>query len=127
MGKKSFEDYFSHFSKVQSQSLHQSREVLLECLNLGLIIEQLQKLIQAIFAKIDKLRQERKLLNKHEADIIANKDFIYEVNSINNAELIFLQGNTPVTVLRVSTLECHDNCIRSCAANYGETFKCCAI
>ena len=87
MGKKSFEDYFSHFSKVQSRSLRQSREVLLERKKMELTIQILQPQIRARLAKIDKLRQERRILNGYEADIIASRNFTVQVEILKRRRI----------------------------------------
>ena len=123
MSKESFEDYFSHFSKVQSQSLQQSSEVLLEREKLEFTIQLLQQQIQARLAKIDELRKNRQLLKNHEADIIANRDFTRKVQ-INKQRKLDLPSGQYACNCHKCNYTCHNNC--SCA-NYGEKVMCPAM
>ena len=78
MGRKSFHDFFHRFVKAKT-SLQQAREVLKERECLETAMKGLQPQIQAGLATIDELKQKSGILKAHEADIIANKDFVYTV------------------------------------------------
>ena len=123
MGKKSFEDFFNHFSKAETQSLQLSREVLQEREQLEVTIQGLQPQIRAGLAKIDELRQERQLLNDHEADIITHENFNYQVQVTKHRKVDLPVGRYTTNCLKCN-FTCHDNCIY---ANDGDKFKCCAM
>ena len=123
MGKKSFEDFFSHFHKAETQSLQQSREVLQKREQLEVTIQGLQPQIRAGLAKIDELRQERQLLKDHEADIITHREFTYQVQVTKQRMIKLPTGRFTTNCLKCN-FTCHDNCIY---ANDGDKFKCSAM
>ena len=79
MGTASFKKFFHEFERAECVSLLLTKDVLNERQKLETIIQGLQKQVKACMAEMEVLRQERQVLKDHESDIIANKQFTYEI------------------------------------------------
>ena len=123
MGTKSFDDFFQHFSTAQTQSLTQSRTVIQERERLETIIQGLQPQINAGLAKIDELRQLLQLLEKHEKDIITNKNFTDKVEKVRQRMIELPQGKYTTNCLTCN-YTCHENCAY---ADDGDKYRCSAM
>ena len=92
MGHDSFNAFFDHFRRAETRSLQKSREVLQEREQLEITIQGLQRHISAGLNKIDEMRIKRQILQEHETDIIANREFTREVKITKHRKKIFLLG-----------------------------------
>ena len=123
MGKNSFKDFFDHFSKVKARSLQLSREVLQEREQLEITIQGLQPQIRAGLAKIDDLRQEKQLLNQHEADIIHHQNFTFQVQILKQRKI-----DLPTGRYTTNCLNCNYTCHYPCPyPSDGDKYKCRAM
>ena len=66
MGKNSFQDFFDQFSRAQTQSLQQSREVLQQREQLEITIQGLQSQIPDVLVKLNKTQEGIELMVKLE-------------------------------------------------------------
>ena len=109
MGRKSFEDFFKHFYNAQTQSLQKSREVLKEREQLEVTIQGLQEHICAGLSEIDAMRSKRNILEEHEADIIANREFTRQVEVVKQHKV-----DLPTGVYVTNCLKCNVTCHGKC-------------
>ena len=132
MEYSSFGKFFSHLKKAQTVSLHMTRQVLEERKQLETILNGIQPQINAGMAKIDELQQEEQILNKRESEILANKDFTYQVEVTKQRQNMAPKG-TYVTTCVNCNYTCHLSCIYEdnkdkwkCSAmnNKGESSTC---
>ena len=124
MGMASFEDFFTHVGKVQSKSLQQTREVLLEREQLNNFVEKISQQMQLGLTKISELHQDERAVKDHEAEILASKDFTYDVN-VKKQRTVDLQGKGIFTTNCFKcSYTCHENCIYP---NDEDKIKCCAM
>ena len=79
MGFKSFERFFTHLKDVESKSLQLTKEVLKERQELETILNGLQPQIRYGLQKLAELELEKRIMEKYEAEIAANKNFTYVV------------------------------------------------
>ena len=123
LGRRRLEKFFDHFSGAHAQSLHLSREVLQEREQLEITLQDLQSQIRAELTKINELQQERQLLKGNEADVIAFKDFTYQVEVTKQRKV-----NLPVGQSTTNCLQCNYTCHCPCSCyKDGEKFKCSAM
>jgi HrpA-like RNA helicase len=108
MGMKSFKQFFKQFEKAEPKSLQQTKEVLEERKRLEILIKGLRDRIEYGIGKLTELREERKALCQHEADVKANQNFTYTVIVTQ-----YVKRNTKKRALNcvVCNLTCHDNCV----------------
>ena len=133
MGKVVFEKFFNQFSKSHPISLQLTREVLQEREQLEMTMQVLRPQITQGLAKMDELRQERQILEKHEADINSYKDFTYQVD-VNRVREVQLPAGVYCAVCPRCCYNCHYNCnddgreLYHCAAmnNSGSRYATCS-
>jgi energy-coupling factor transporter ATP-binding protein EcfA2 len=116
MGMRSFESFFNHIGKIETKSLLQTREVLIEREQLQILVQGLQPQIQLGLAKIDEFRQEERVVKEHEAEISISKDFKYEVK-VKKQKVISLIGQG---VFTTNCLQCNYTCHNGCAFSKDE-------
>ena len=123
VGRRRLEKFFDHFSGAHAQSLHLSREVLQEREQLEITLQDLQSQIRGELTKINELQQERQLLEGNEADLIAYKDFTYQVEVTKQRQV-----NLPAGQSTTNCLQCNCTCHSPCSCyKDGEKFKCSAM
>lgn len=110
MGHQSFKDFFAKFSATNSVSLQLTNEVLKEREQLETLIEGLNPQIKWGLGKIEEMRQEKRVLEQHEADIEQNKKFEYFV-PVMKAEQTDLTGTGRHTT---HCLKCNSTCHKDC-------------
>ena len=111
MGIINFREFFVQFSKAGTQSLILSREVLKKREQLEITIQGLQPQIRAGLAKMDELRQERQLLKDYEVDIIASRDFAYQLQiQVSRQRRINVPKGQYTTNCLKCVFTCHENC-----------------
>ena len=110
MAYESFEQFFMHFTITKAVSLQLTREVLKERQQLESIVTGLQKRIQNQIAKIDELNQEKQVLKMHEADILKNKNFKYEITVFKQRKVDINKEGIFVTNCQRCNFTCHYPC-----------------
>ncbi len=110
MGHESFKHFFAKFSTTSSVSLQLTNEVLKEREQLETLIEGLNPQIKWGLAKIEEMRQEKRVLEQHEADIEQNKKFEYFV-PVMKVEQTDLTGTGRHTT---HCLKCNYTCHKDC-------------
>ncbi|XP_078354562.1 uncharacterized protein LOC144639170 isoform X1 [Oculina patagonica] len=110
MGHQSFKEFFAKFSATKSVSLQLTNEVLKEREQLETLIEGLNPQIKWGLAKIEEKRQEKRVLERHEADIEQNKEFEYVV-PVMKVEQTDLTGTGRHTT---HCLKCNYTCHKDC-------------
>lgn len=123
MGFSSFKRFFVEFPKTESVSLRLTKEVLEEREQLHMSLEGLNEQIKLGLDKIEEMRQEELVLQKHEKDIEANKNFEYKVQ-VSKPTYIDLEGTGQNTT---TCLPCHITCHKNCKRRDGTKFKCWAM
>ena len=81
MGISSFKKFFATFQKAESVSLVMTRDVLNQREKLEAAVIGLQGQMNECLAKMEVLRQHRQVLKKFEAEIIANKNFTFQIKT----------------------------------------------
>ncbi|KAI6660803.1 hypothetical protein LOD99_10200 [Oopsacas minuta] len=109
MGMRSFEKFFSHFSKIQPKSLIQTKSVLEERERIETQIVGLQSEIQLGLNKLEQLKREVAVVEQHKSDLARNKDFTYIVNEDTMVKHDLPQ-NTYVTICLTCNFTCHYPC-----------------
>lgn len=109
MGLQSIKSFFSEFVKVESKSLTLTKQVLKHREHLEVCIQGLQQKITEGMAKINCLKQEKKLLREHEESINVTKNFTYTVD-IPKQRLELLDPGQYVTNCLVCNRTCHFPC-----------------
>jgi hypothetical protein len=123
LGMKSFEKFFNEFERAHPQSLRLTQEVLHERLVLETVIQGLQPQIHAGLSKIDEIRQEEQILKEKEAEIIAHKNFTYEVMITKQKKV-----DLDVGVFVTNCLQCNYTCHYPCKIAKDEyKYKCAAM
>ena len=119
----SFRAFFKQLALMEVRSLQLTEEVLEEREQLEAIMQSLQPQIQAILSKIDTLKQEEKIMEQHEADIKANKNFTYKVKEHKIVKHDMEGEGWYVTNCITCNFTCHNPCCipnndhkRGCAA-----------
>ncbi|XP_073804436.1 uncharacterized protein si:ch73-170d6.2 isoform X2 [Danio rerio] len=79
LGFSSMHKFFTSLSKIKTQSLTLTREVLKERKQLEVLVVGLQPQINAALTKLDEIKKTRAALKQHMLEMEANKDFEYEV------------------------------------------------
>ncbi|XP_022105594.1 uncharacterized protein LOC110987300 [Acanthaster planci] len=108
MGKESFEDFFSDIQGLEARSLVLTKAVLDERKRLEVAVQGLQPQMRMGFCKLEELRREHQLLEQHEADIEANKEFKMEVE-VPKCKKIDITGNY-ITNCNKCHFTCHYPC-----------------
>ena len=109
MGITSFKKFFAAFQSAESVSLTMTKDVLNVRGRLQAIIIGLNRQMQACLAKMEVLRQEKLIMQKHEAEISANRDFAYEIR-VPYYETIKLDPGVYVTNCLKCNFTCHFPC-----------------
>ena len=110
MSFKSLQSFFTTFATVEPKSLQLTREVLEERQQLETLIQGLQRKISIGLSKIDELQQEERILKQRETDILANKEFTYEVK-VSKPHKIDISGSGHFVT---NCLKCNFTCHYPC-------------
>ena len=123
MGMKSFKKFFTELWNTQSVKLTLTRDVLENRERLEVVVERLQKQIDACLEKMEALCQKEEALQMYEADIAANQDFSYTIQ-VPYYKTIKLPPGQYVT----NCLNCHSTCHFPCPiSDDGEKWRCTAM
>ncbi|XP_026099335.1 uncharacterized protein LOC113070306 isoform X2 [Carassius auratus] len=123
LGFSSMTKFFTSLNMMQTKSLFLTQEVLKERRQLEVLVERLQPQINAGLTKLNEIRKTYAALEQHKAEMVANKDFEYEIEvtvpkQIKNTSSSFL------TNCQTCHFTCHDKCIY---ANDYDKDKCSAM
>lgn len=110
MGIASLDGFFKQLLRMEPRSLQLTKQVLEEREQLQTIVVALQPQIQAILDKIDTLRQEERIMEQHEADIAANKNFKYKVKEPRIEKHDIDGQGWYVTNCTKCNFTCHNRC-----------------
>ncbi len=110
MGVCSFQTCFPEFENSESVSLQLTREVWKESELVQTLIKQLDQQITMGRSKIDQLRQEEGVLERHTKEIEASKEFTYTVQ-VSKPRQIDLSGTGKFTL---TCLSCNSTCYENC-------------
>ncbi len=111
MGINSFKKFFATFQNTQSVSILMTKDVLEKRDKIQAIIEGLQRQMQACMVEMESLRQKKRLMEKYEAEITANKEFTYKVK-VPYCKTIKLDG-TYATNCLFCNVTCQNPCLIS--------------
>ncbi|KAJ8046885.1 hypothetical protein HOLleu_05715 [Holothuria leucospilota] len=129
--------FFHELDNCTPKSLTLSAKVLEERRNLEITVAGLPGLIKSSLVKINILREEEKVLEKHREEMKSNQNFCYEVNEEVIMKIV-LDDGTFATVCNVCERTCHVPCkkdifievmgLRMCAAmRYFPEFRGCGV
>ncbi|XP_063971767.1 uncharacterized protein LOC129254279 [Lytechinus pictus] len=122
MGVQSMRRFFFALSQIEPKSLSLTQEVLTERQRLEVAVEGLQPQIQMGCGKLDELQEEQRILEQHEAEIEANKEFVYDVE-VQKSEKIDITGEYITNCSR-----CHFTCHYPCyIGDDSKKFNCAAM
>ncbi|XP_060596429.1 uncharacterized protein LOC132750457 [Ruditapes philippinarum] len=123
MGCKSFQMFFSKLTNMETKSLRQTRDVLLQREQIELTMNNLLPKLDAGLNKIEELRVEIRILENYKTQIEENSDFTYTVSETEQKQIDLPKGKH-VT----NCLTCHMTCHRDCIyANDEDKKKCNAM
>ncbi|KAL3855693.1 hypothetical protein ACJMK2_014898 [Sinanodonta woodiana] len=109
MGKESFNVFFTELTKTEKQSLQLTADVLKTRQQLEATIQGLQPKICEGLNVINTIKQEKQAIDKHQADILANKAFEFEVDGFKQI-LVPLESGVYVTNCLTCNRICHYPC-----------------
>ncbi|XP_051899675.1 uncharacterized protein LOC127585959 [Pristis pectinata] len=110
MGANSMKKFFRALNTMKAISLRLTREVLKERQQLEAAVEGLQIKIQVGLTKLEELRKTQQVMNQHQIELDANKDFEYEVEiTVAVQEDISGTGNY-ITNCQKCQFTCHYPC-----------------
>uniref|UniRef100_A0A673MCL8 AIG1-type G domain-containing protein n=1 Tax=Sinocyclocheilus rhinocerous TaxID=307959 RepID=A0A673MCL8_9TELE len=81
LGFSGMRKFFTSLNQMETKSLSLTREVLKERQHLEVHVEGLQPQINAGLTKLDEIKKTRAALQQHKAEMDANKDFEYELQT----------------------------------------------
>lgn len=110
MGSRSFEHFFEEFPKIESVSLHLTKEVLKEREELYVLVEGLNVQITLGLNKLEEMRQEEIVLQQREKEIETNKDFTYQVRVTKPVYTNLEDTGRHTTTCIPCNKTCHKNC-----------------
>lgn len=121
---ENLQQFFTKLATVEPKSLQLTKQVLEERQQLETVIQGLQQKINTGLSKINELQQEEAILKKRELDILANKDFSYEVK-ISKVKSVDISGSG---LFVTNCLECNFTCHYPCPYPFDEDkYRCTAM
>ncbi|XP_038077144.1 uncharacterized protein LOC119744991 [Patiria miniata] len=110
MGNENMTDFLLEIQTLEPRSLVLTKEVLEERKRLEVMVQGLQRQINLGICKLEELQRERKLLQQHEIEIEANKDFKFELE-VPKSKMVQITGGEFIT----NCSKCHFTCHYPCA------------
>ena len=104
------QEFFTKLATMEPKSLQLTKQVLEERQQLETIIQGLQQKINTGLLKINELQQEEHVLKQREEDILANKDFSYEVKTTKVKSVDISGSGLYVTNCLECSFTCHYPC-----------------
>ncbi|XP_058628196.1 uncharacterized protein LOC131538367 isoform X1 [Onychostoma macrolepis] len=109
LGFSSMKKFFTSLNKMTTKSLSLTQEVLKERQHLEVHVEGLQPQINAGLTKLDEIKKTRAALQQHKAEMDANKNFEFEIQSIVPKQIENKTGYF-LTNCQKCHFTCHDKC-----------------
>lgn len=110
MGVSSMKRFFSALATMKTKSLTLTKEVLREREQLENTIENVQKKVKVGLAKLEEIEEMTKIVQKHQAEITANKNFEFEVKKIMPVQTDISHTKHYIT----NCQQCHTTCHYPC-------------
>lgn len=110
MSMASFKSFFTQLAQMEARSPVLTKKVLEEQEELETIVQSLPQQIQSLLSKINLLKQEERIIEQHEADIKANKDFTFTVNEPHTRTVNIAGTGRYVTNCSKCNFTCHLDC-----------------
>ena len=110
MNTRSLDKFFLEFPKSECVSLHLTKKVLKEREQLYVSLESLKDQIKLGLDKMEEMRQEELVLQAHELEIEANKEFTFKVTFTKPVH-VSLEGTGQHTT---TCIKCHSTCHKNC-------------
>ena len=120
----SLDKFFLEFPKSECVSLHLTKKVLKEREQLYVSLDSLKVQIKLGLDKMEEMRQEELVLQAHELEIEANKEFTFKV-TITKPVHVSLEGTGQNTT---TCIKCQSTCHKNCKiADERKKFNCSAM
>ncbi|XP_059914074.1 uncharacterized protein LOC132462537 [Gadus macrocephalus] len=123
MGTNSMKKFFSALNVIETKSLTLTQEVLRQRAQLETCIENLQIKMKLGLDKLEEIKQESQILQKHEAVITVNANFQYEISIKKPVQFDISNTGKYITNCQQCQTTCHFPCAipndankRKCAA-----------
>ena len=110
MNTSSLDKFFLEFPKSECISLHLTKKVLKEREQLYVSLDTLKDQIKLGLDKMEEMRQEELVLQAHELEIEANKEFTFKVTFTKPVH-VSLEGTGQHTT---TCIKCHSTCHKNC-------------
>lgn len=110
IGLRFFQDFFAEFEKSESVSLSSARQVLRERDQLSKQVQVLNSQITLGMNKIEEMRQEEIVLQKHESEIANNTKYTYTVDVTKDVKEDLSGTGRQTTTCLTCNMTCHDDC-----------------
>ncbi|XP_051899565.1 uncharacterized protein LOC127585890 isoform X1 [Pristis pectinata] len=110
MGENSMKKFFQALTTMKAKSLRLTREVLKERQQLEVAVEGLQIKIRVGLTKLEELRKTQQVMNQHQTDLDANKDFEYEVEITVAVQEDERRSGNYITNCQKCRFTCHYPC-----------------
>ncbi|MGH0184115.1 UNVERIFIED_CONTAM: hypothetical protein FKN15_013970 [Acipenser sinensis] len=124
MGSTSMRNFFNNLNRMETRSLHLTKEVLAERKQLQISVAGLQTMIKVGLSKVEEIRKTQNALERHKHCIEKIKDYEYEVE-ITALKRIDISGTGQFIM---NCQKCHLTCHYPCPiANDSEKNKCAAM
>ena len=124
MNTSSLDKFFLEFPKSECISLHLTKKVLKEREQLYVSLESLDDQIKLGLDKIEEMRQEELVLQAHQREIEANKEFTFKV-TVTKPVHVSLKGTGQHTT---TCIKCQSTCHKNCKiADERKKFNCSAM
>ena len=123
MNTSSLDKFFLEFPKSECVSLHLTKKVLKEREQLYVSIESLDDQIKLGLDKMEEMRQEELVLQAHELEIEANKEFTFKV-TVTKPVHVSLEGTGQHTT---TCIKCQSTCHKNCKIADEKKFNCSAM
>ncbi|XP_043910918.1 uncharacterized protein LOC122788062 [Protopterus annectens] len=122
MGLSSMRHFFSELNHLDTKSLVLTKEVLHNRKQLQTALNGLQIHIQSGLLKLEEIRKTTKIVKQHEAEIIANKNFEYEIDT-HICNKVDISGTGKFVT---NCLKCNFTCHYPCAYSKDKDKKSCS-
>uniref|UniRef100_A0A3P8S7F8 Septin-type G domain-containing protein n=1 Tax=Amphiprion percula TaxID=161767 RepID=A0A3P8S7F8_AMPPE len=113
MGTKSMKRFFDALNVIQTKSLKLTKEVLRERRQLEDTVEDLQKKVKLVLAKMEEIKQTSKKLKDHEAEMKRNENFEIEITVTKPYQHDISGSGNYTTNCQVCHYTCHYPCRRA--------------
>lgn len=121
MGMRSFEKFAVVLAGLVSKSLEQTKQVLNEREAIECRVQGISRQVTQGLGQLEIIKQEMQVLKKHEADLLANRDFTYEVK-----EQRTVAEKLPPCTYVTNCLTCNFTCHYPCGIPNNEEKRGCS-